>query len=203
MGENPRIILIGGTSNIGKSTVAQHLAVRLGYDCLSTDGLARYPGRPWPAALIAERPHVAEHYGRLDQDALVAGQLAHYQTMWPLVEDLVRERLLDRTSKPLVLEGSGIWPDNVPGLRLPEIAALWLTGSAALIEARIHKESGYDNAEAGGRALIDKFILRSLGYDRAMMAAVRRLGLPYIEVTPEIGVDDLACLCLVHMRRLG
>lgn len=39
-----RVVLIGGTSNVGKSTVAQVVAERLGFECLSTDGLARHPG---------------------------------------------------------------------------------------------------------------------------------------------------------------
>jgi hypothetical protein len=43
-----RVVLIGGTSNVGKSTLAQAVAERLGFEYLSTDGLARHPGRPWP-----------------------------------------------------------------------------------------------------------------------------------------------------------
>jgi 2-phosphoglycerate kinase len=42
-----RVVLIGGTSNVGKSTVAQAVAERLGFEYLSTDELARHPGRPW------------------------------------------------------------------------------------------------------------------------------------------------------------
>jgi 2-phosphoglycerate kinase len=41
-----RVLLIGGTSNVGKSTVAQAVAKKLGFEVLSTDKLARHPGRP-------------------------------------------------------------------------------------------------------------------------------------------------------------
>ncbi|MEK1850498.1 MAG: hypothetical protein AAAC48_01095 [Phyllobacterium sp.] len=45
---NLRVILIGGSSNVGKSTVADALAEKLGRCCVSTDSLAKHPGRPWP-----------------------------------------------------------------------------------------------------------------------------------------------------------
>ena len=42
-----RVILIGGTSHAGKSTLGLSLAEKLGWDYLATDSLARHPGRPW------------------------------------------------------------------------------------------------------------------------------------------------------------
>ena len=45
--EKYRILLIGGTSHVGKSTLAQLLALKLGWNYRSTDKLARHPGRPW------------------------------------------------------------------------------------------------------------------------------------------------------------
>ncbi len=44
-----RVILIGGSSNVGKSILAQSLALKLGWSHISTDSLARHPGRPWKA----------------------------------------------------------------------------------------------------------------------------------------------------------
>lgn len=42
-----RVILIGGSSHAGKSTLAQALAAELGWSYGSTDKRARHPGRPW------------------------------------------------------------------------------------------------------------------------------------------------------------
>ena len=47
MDEDTRVILIGGSSHTGKSTAAREIAGRLGWSHLSTDSLARHPGRPW------------------------------------------------------------------------------------------------------------------------------------------------------------
>lgn len=40
-----RVILIGGSSHVGKSTLAQYQAAKLGWNYRSTDKLARHPGR--------------------------------------------------------------------------------------------------------------------------------------------------------------
>jgi len=203
MDERLRVILIGGTSNIGKSTVAAAIGARLGWGVRSTDKLARYPGRPWPTPDWEVPPHVVEHYRTLSDSELIEGQLAHYQNMWPLVDALVREHAGDAATERLVLEGSGIWPDNVLALHLENVAAVWLSGSPELIEARIFAESGYAKASAEGRLLIERFVVRSVGYDREMRAALSRLGQPPIEVTAATSVDRLAELCLERIRSLA
>ena len=47
---NLKVILIGGSSHVGKSTVSESLAETLGWSHLSTDRLAAHPGRPWRPA---------------------------------------------------------------------------------------------------------------------------------------------------------
>jgi gluconate kinase len=190
-----RVILIGGTSNLGKSTLATALSRRLGWPQRSTDTLARHPGRPWPAELVAARPHVEEHYRTLDVDQLMTSVLTHYRsTIWPLAEALLSER-----DGPLILEGSALLPELVVPLRLPGVSAIWLTGDDALIAARIHADSGYDEADAAGRALIDKFTARSQAFNTLTIAEVQRLGLAGVAVDETSTVEALADTCLKRM----
>ena len=51
-----KLILIGGTSHTGKSTLARQLAEELGWNYLSTDQLARHPGRPTTMMPIQQQP---------------------------------------------------------------------------------------------------------------------------------------------------
>lgn len=197
-----RVILIGGTSNIGKSTVAQAIAARLGRGNISTDRMARHPGRPWVAAPDIVPPHVVKHYLERDAEALTAAQIAHYRRMWPIVEAFARYHRLPEV-EPIVLEGSGVWPDDIVALRAADVSAIWLTGPPDLIAARIRNESGYATADATARQLIDKFIARSQGYDVRMMERVRALGLPFIAVTSETTVAALAEESLKRMRAMG
>ncbi|GAA1579576.1 MULTISPECIES: AAA family ATPase [Kribbella] len=157
-----RVLLIGGTSNVGKSTAAEVLAARLGFTYVSTDRLGRHPGRPWgdvPAQVV-------EHYRSLTAEALVDALLAHYERMWPRIEELVTAHATDGPG--LVLEGSGVWPEYVRRLGTPYTAAVWLTASEQLLTDRIHRASDYVALPADRRRLVDKFLARSTLYQSRM-----------------------------------
>jgi 2-phosphoglycerate kinase len=199
---DPRVILIGGSSHLGKSTLARRMAAQPGWVHISTDSLARHPGRPWRPAPQAVPPHVADHYLSLGVEELIASVLTHYRGMAPMIEELVRRHADDEAMERLVLEGSALWPETVACLQAPSTQAIWLTAPGGLIAARIREESGYGSADQSGRMLIDKFIQRSLAFDEAMMAHVRRLGLAFVDVTESGDVESLAQLCLERMQPL-
>ncbi|HEY3609121.1 MAG TPA: hypothetical protein VGL06_16590 [Pseudonocardiaceae bacterium] len=168
-----KVLLIGGTSNVGKSTVAQAIADKLGADHLSTDKLARHPGRPWPTPAP---PHVIDHYKSHTTDELVTSLLTHYDQLWPRIEDLITNH---RTG--LVLEGSGIWPEHVAKLTVPNTAAVWLTADEPVIRARVHAAGHYETATNDERHLIDRFLARTYRYQTLMLATIDKLGMDHIE----------------------
>ena len=186
-----RVALIGGTSHAGKSTAARAVAARLGGEAISTDSLARHPGRPWPTPTWAVPDHVAEHYRTLSPEALIDSVLTHYRGMWPMVRGMIEARAADEGAPPLVLEGSALWPELVAELDLPAVRAVWLTADDAVFDARIRRESRFDDADAARRQLIESFVARTRLYDATMMAHVRRLGLPCVEVSAAMSEDDV------------
>jgi len=172
-----RVVLIGGTSNTGKSTIAREVAERLGYAYRSTDKIARHPGRPWRTAEREVPPHVARHYAMFTPDELLTAVLRHYERMWPRIETLVR------SADGLVLEGSGVWPERVAAVDLPGTYAVWLTADPAVIRSRIRDGGRYAEAGPYERLLMDKFLARSLRYQDRMRDAVERHGLARLDVT--------------------
>jgi adenylate kinase family enzyme len=102
-----RIILIGGSSHVGKSTLAEFIAAKLGWQCISTDRLARHPGRPWKTDSAEIPSHVAEHYLSLSPDELIEDVLSHYKNLWPRIRSILTEHL-DRSTTGLVMEGSAL-----------------------------------------------------------------------------------------------
>ena len=177
-----RVVLIGGTSNVGKSTVARAVAERLGFAYRSTDLLARHPGRPWRTLEREVPAHVAEHYASLTVDELITSVLAHYERLWPRIRTLIATHAAqDGTGEGLVLEGSALWPVRVAGLDVPHTAAMWLTADEAVLRARVHAGGRYEAATEEERALMDSFLARTERYQSLMMEALDELGLHRID----------------------
>ncbi|WP_236062439.1 hypothetical protein [Actinacidiphila acididurans] len=186
-------MLIGGTSHTGKSTVARAVADRLGFDCLPTDGLARHPGRPWPTPQWQVPPDVDDHYRSLSVDELITSVLDHYQRLWPRIEELITTHALAAPNRAgLVLEGSALLPENVANLTVPHTAAVWLTADEGTLSSRMHAASHYDRMPAQGRDPIDKFLARTLRYQKLVRDAVARLGLDHIDTSSGRPPEKLA-----------
>ncbi|MFI5744170.1 hypothetical protein ACIA9I_38165 [Streptomyces anulatus] len=187
------MVLIGGTSNVGKSTVAQVVAEELGFACVSTDGLARHPGRPWRTPAWEVPAHVAEHYGSLTVDELIASVLGHYDKLWPRIEELITARATeDRGVAGLVLEGSALWPARVARMQPPHTAAVWLTTDDSVVRARIHAAGGYEAATDEEQHLMDRFLARTMRYQTLMVGALDRLGLDRIDAGRGQSAAELA-----------
>jgi 2-phosphoglycerate kinase len=182
-----RVILIGGPSHGGKSTLARALASRLGWQYMSTDGLARYPGRPWGEV----RPHVAEHYLSLSPDQLIEDVIRHYASMWPGIRSLITAHACDPSTERLILEGSALWPESVATLGLKRVGAIWLTASDSFFQARIYTASGFAHASEREQAIIAKFLGRAQRYNQRMMQALPRLGLPWVNVEETSSLESL------------
>jgi 2-phosphoglycerate kinase len=196
-----RVILIGGSSNIGKSTLAESLVMKLGWCHISTDRLARHPGRPWQTKPETVPVHVAEHYLSLSVDELIEDVLRHYRSMWPDIESIVTTHATDCSTDRLILEGSALWPASVATLNLDNVAAIWLTASNNLFQARIYQASRFGEATVREKMMIQKFLERTHRYNEQMMEAVNRLGLVSINVEALASLDELSDRCLELLRK--
>lgn len=193
---NLRVILIGGPSNAGKSTLAQSLARKLGCSYRPTDGLGRYPGRPWMTKEGPFPQHLVEHYSSLSVEELFDGVRHHYVSMWPKIRALVTSHATDLSLEPLVLEGSAIWPETVMTLDLENVAAIWVAPSDALLQERIERASGFAEASARDQAIIQKFLGRALLYNQHMRDAIERFGLAALAVDETMTVAESLQRCL-------
>lgn len=199
MKNETRVILIGGSSHIGKSTLGQSFAMKLAWSYLSTDKLARHPGRPWLSAKVKAIPkHVAQHYANLSVDALFFDVLSHYKkNVLPQIQAIVHSHIIDLKKKCLILEGSALWPEFVTNLVGKNgIKAIWLTASDRFFSERIKRKSNYDNVSENEKYLIQKFLDRTLYYNRRMMEEIDRLRFICIDVETVSTLDELAKKCM-------
>lgn len=181
------IILIGGTSHAGKSTLADFFAAKFALTNISTDKLARHPGRPWKDKPEEIPLHVQQHYFNLPVNELLADVLKHYQKIWPNVQSVIQSN-----TNNLVMEGSALLPQLVRQLNLKEITAVWLTATAEFLKDRIYKSAHYLNKSVNEKFLVDKFVSRTIAFDHFILKEVKILKLPFLEVQKFETVADLA-----------
>ncbi len=192
MGRPARVLLIGGTSHVGKSTLAATLAERLGWQLLSTDQLARHPGRPWRSDAQALPEVVVQHYSTLATAELTAEVVRHYErNVWPIAEAIVRCRVANPYDDGLVLEGSAVLPQRVAEAGLERVSAIWLQAPGTEIEARIRASSGYAGREPHERQLIDAFLDRSLAFGALLATQVAALGLRSLSAAETGAIDGI------------
>ena len=197
LNEDLRVILIGGSSNVGKTTLAESLASKLGWRSISTDKLARHPGRPWKSQSRAVPDHVAEHYLSLSVDELLQDVLRHYERMWPGLETTLTSHTMDVSSEPLIFEGSALWPESVASLcNNKKVAAIWLTAGNELFTERIHAASQFEQESIQSKTMIQKFLGRTHLYNERMMQVVRQLRLPHLDIETASSLDELCDLTL-------
>ena len=194
-----KVILIGGSSHVGKSAVSESLAAKLGWDHVSTDSLARHPGRPWKLAPEKAPEHVAQHYLCLSVNELIEDVLHHYRVnVWPKVEAIIASRSTDPSTIGIVVEGSALWPELMTSLDFNKVAAVWLTASDDIFRQRIHLGSSYSSKSPRERMMIDKFLKRTLAYDSRMVDAVSQYGFVLVDVL-QSDVKELVERCLATL----
>ncbi|KGD99273.1 MULTISPECIES: hypothetical protein [Rhizobium/Agrobacterium group] len=178
-------ILIAGSSNVGKTTLARRLADALGWRMISTDSLGRHPGRPWPQV----RKPVAEYYSRLSPETICWFLKVHHENMWPRLEQIIKEE--SGAERRFVFEGSALRPEYIAPLVSEKIAGVCLYADADFLQARMRSEAKYGEADDVSRGLIDKFIERSLRDNSEMRASAKEHGLEAIDAADPDAVAGL------------
>lgn len=187
------IILIGGTSHTGKSTLAARLGDRLGIDVMSTDKLGRHPGRPWPVA----RPEVAEFYRSLSPETIHWFLKVHHENMRPRLGSLIETA----PAAGFVLEGSALRPEYMAGWNAT--ARVFLHADPAFLTDRIRISSQYDTLSTEARALVDVFTERSLRENAEGLEAARRHDITLIDAADGDTMARLAESLASDHRRLA
>jgi 2-phosphoglycerate kinase len=203
MFDTHKILLIGGSSHVGKSTLAKSLAAHFGWSYCSTDMLARHPGHPWQVHPKQVPNHVAEHYLLLSADELITDVCHHYrENVWPIVKDIVTFHATDVSSERLVMEGSALLPELVNTLDFENIVTIWLTASDSFLKQRIYAASDYESKSHVEKVMIDKFVERNNLFNSRIISIVNQIGLTNVDVENESSLELLIDKCLSVLKKV-
>ncbi|MGQ2950110.1 MAG: hypothetical protein ACT6RN_06575 [Agrobacterium sp.] len=178
-------ILIAGTSHVGKSTLAGLLSEKLGCEAISTDSLARHPGRPWPGIPAP----VEDYYTQLSAETIHWFLKVHHQNIWPLIRSLIDNT--SGTGNPAIFEGAALRPEFISPLLGGTVAGVFLHAGNDFLLERMRSHAQYDDATASQRRIMDAFIARSLRENTEMLASAQQHHLPVVDVTKPQALETL------------
>jgi len=178
-------ILIAGTSHVGKSTLAGLLSEKLGCEAISTDSLARHPGRPWPGIPAP----VEDYYTQLSAETIHWFLKVHHQNIWPLIRSLIDNT--SGTGNPAIFEGAALRPEFISPLLGGTVAGVFLHAGNDFLLERMRSHAQYDDATASQRRIMDAFIERSLRENTEMLASAQQHHVPVVDVTKPQALETL------------
>ena len=124
--ERPLLVLLGGVTGVGKSTIATHLAARLGIThVIATDQVRQVVRAFFSREFLPTVHHSSFDVGNAlpalshDRPGTVAGFMQQAHDIAPGLDAVVERAVSDRT--PMVVEGVHLLPD-IPSPRLCERA---------------------------------------------------------------------------------
>ena len=173
-------VVIMGTSHMGKSTCAAHLAAQDGRQVIATDKLGRHPGRPWSPV----RGPVIEFFGSLSDDTIYWLLQAHYQNMRVAIAHALAE-----AHGTFVLEGSAVRPEHLSEWPLQGAAYVCLSAREDVLRDRIALASEQETHPESVQLAIDKFTERSVRDNRVLAHTADQMGIPVLDVSDAKSVD--------------
>ena len=192
MSADSAVLLIGGVSHTGKSTLAGAIADQLGWRSLSTDQLARHPGRPWRDDNSSLPDDVVAHYQQLSPEQLADEVMDHYRVnVWPIVTALVSSHRNNPFDPNLVFEGSAILPERASAITQRCVRSVFLRADADFLSQRIRLSSGYEQKSAPDQQLIDAFIARALLLNHQLEAQAQKAGVRVYDAADSNLLDQI------------
>lgn len=184
-----KVLLIGGSSGVGKTTVARHLGLQLGLPWLQADDLrlaltysSTAEQQPVLHALVAEATDPAVPPEAVSARLIETGRIVSHA-----LEIVVANHVA--TNAPLVIEGDGILPAMAAQRRfanrnvLDEVRAAFVfePDEAALFENALARGRGFDTLTAGAQ---QKAVRQSWLYGHWLRDEALRYGLPVVAARP-------------------
>ena len=195
----PKVILIGGAPCIGKTTVSRLIASRLNYACLSTDDLLKAitsvtTPESHPNLHLMAGWTTQEYYVNHTTEELIQHNLERFKTFRLAIEGVIKSHITREI--PIVIEGYGLWPEEIKNLDLNNVGMAWLVADEALLEKRTRNIKPMFEGASDEERMIQNYLGRSIWYNTQVIEAADRLGIQTIKISDDLSAKDLSDVLL-------
>jgi len=190
--QKQKVILIGGSPRVGKSTAAALLASKLIRPCVSTDDIGEALQSMLDIGPIKGYPY-PDYYALRTPQQLVDDIVAYHKKVEPAIARLVEVH--SNWGSPLVMEGWALYPEFVCGIENEQVFSVWLIAEPGLFESRMRANSSFLDNAAQPEKVIEGYLYRSEWHNKTLLDQCKAGQRNYIVVeertTPEEIVDRI------------
>lgn len=174
-----KVILIGGSPMIGKSTISAILASRLLYPCISTDDIGEALQTISNINPMQGKNYL-DYYSDISKDELIRDITIYHNVLKPAISRLIN--IHSTWGNPIVMEGWALYPEHVSSINTNNVFSIWLVASGGLLEKRIHEKSSFYQNASNPESVIENYLYRSEWHNQTILNQCRTLNQNYLLV---------------------
>ena len=192
----PKVILFGGAPMTGKTTIARMVAAEFSYSCISTDDLGEAVRAINPDSILNPMKEYDywEYYIKKTKAELTDDFINQHNAMRPAIEAVINSHA--NWSNPIVIEGWNLYPEWINELNLSNVFSFWFLSDETLLTSRIHTEVEFYSRASNPKLMIQKYITRSLEYNKIIEEQLEQTVFPSIKITSDMKKIDIFNICL-------
>ena len=178
-----KVLLIGGSPMIGKSTVAKRIAIEYSLNCISTDDIGEILQTALNIDPMMGRNYL-EYYENTDVNSLIEDLKKYHSAMKRAII-----RMIDKHSalgESMIIEGYAVYPDIVLN---ENTDAIWLIASENLLRKRLEQSKVFQNASNKAK---ENYLCRSLWHNCFIYDKCVEYGCKYINISVNETIYDLS-----------
>ncbi|MDR2687948.1 MAG: hypothetical protein LBB75_09350 [Oscillospiraceae bacterium] len=181
----PKVILIGGSPRVGKSTAAALLASKLIRPCISTDDIGEALVSVLDISPMRGYPY-PDYYAMRTKQQIIGDIVVYHRKLEPALTSLVEKHAA--WGDPLVMEGWALYPELVRRIENEQVFSVWLIAGEGLFEQRVRKNTSFSENEK----VVENYLARSEWHNRTLLEQCIALKRNYIRVDLGMTAEEIA-----------
>jgi len=183
-----KVILIGGSPMIGKSTASITLASKLQYPCIPTDDIGNILQTISDINPMKGKNYL-DYYANTEKEQLISDIVEYHKVHEKAIQALIG--IHSTWSSPLVMEGWALYPNKHAKMSNENIFSIWLIADDGLLHERLHKNNEFYQNAKNPEKVLENYLFRSEWYNQKVWEECRKGSYNHIIVKKETTREEI------------
>ena len=185
-----KVILIGGSPMVGKSTAAMALSAKLQYPCISTDDIGEILQTVSDINPMGDQNYL-DYYAYNKKEKLIEDINKYHAAHEPAIEKLIDVHSTP-WANPLIIEGYALYPTKLKEKNENDnVFSVWLIAEDNLLKSRLIKDVNFYANAKEPQKVIENYLYRSEWHNQTILEQCKSGNRNYIFVNEESTTGEI------------